>query len=83
MRGLFSKHPQHAQVDFEGRYPIEGAKEVKTLMTRYVTRAVRMWVAKLEEEASMGTSKEGGLQALHMAVSESRNALDIVPRDQG
>lgn len=29
------------QVDFDGAYPIEGAKEVATLMTRYVTRALR------------------------------------------
>lgn len=31
------------QVDFEGAYPIEGAKEVATLMTRYVSRALRTW----------------------------------------
>ncbi len=31
------------QVDFEGPYPIEGAKEVGTLMTRYVSRALRAW----------------------------------------
>lgn len=33
----------HAQVDFDGEYPIEGAKEVGTLMTRYVSRALRAW----------------------------------------
>ena len=31
------------QVDFEQLYPIEGAKEVGTLMTRYVSRALRAW----------------------------------------
>ena len=32
------------QVDFDGGdHPIEGAKEVGTLMTRYVSRAVRNW----------------------------------------
>ena len=30
-----------SQVDFDGAYPLEGAKEVKSLMTRYVTRALR------------------------------------------
>jgi hypothetical protein len=28
-------------VDYDGAFPIEGAKEVATLMTRYVTRALR------------------------------------------
>ena len=32
-----------AQVDFDGQYPIEGAKEVGTLITRYVSRALRAW----------------------------------------
>ena len=32
--------PPH-QVDYDGAFPIEGAKEVATLMTRYVTRALR------------------------------------------
>jgi hypothetical protein len=34
------------QVDFEGPYPIEGAKEVSTLMTRHVSRALRSWKAR-------------------------------------
>ena len=29
------------QVDYDGAFPIEGAKEVATLMTRYVPRALR------------------------------------------
>ncbi|KAK9819389.1 hypothetical protein WJX81_001102 [Elliptochloris bilobata] len=29
------------RVDYDGAFPIEGAKEVATLMTRYVTRALR------------------------------------------
>lgn len=71
------------QVDFEGRYPIEGAKEVKTLMTRYVTRAMRLWVAKLEASAgaSLGDSKAGNLQILSLIVAESRKALEIEPQD--
>ena len=28
-------------MDYDGAFPIEGAKEVATLMTRYVTRALR------------------------------------------
>ncbi|BDA43300.1 probable chaperone protein ClpB [Coccomyxa sp. Obi] len=34
------------RVDFEGPYPIEGAKEVSTLMTRYISRALRAWSAQ-------------------------------------
>lgn len=36
-----------AQVDFEGKYPIEGAKEVGTLMTRYISRVLRPWSSQL------------------------------------
>ena len=54
-------------------------------MTRYVTRAVRMWVAKQEEQAkttmSSGNSREGRQQAVSLKISESRKALDIVPQD--
>ena len=31
-------------MDFEGPHPIEGAKEVSTVMTRHVSRAVRLWL---------------------------------------
>ena len=37
----------YAQVDFEGKYPIEGAKEVGTLMTRYISRVLRPWSGQL------------------------------------
>lgn len=32
------------KVDFDGRYAVEGAKEVDTLVTRYVSRPLREWV---------------------------------------
>lgn len=35
------------KVDFEGLYPIEGGKEVGTVMTRYVSRPVRQLVGQL------------------------------------
>lgn len=31
------------QVDYDGAYPIEGAKEASILMTRYVSRTLRQW----------------------------------------
>lgn len=37
------------QVDFEGGHPIEGAKEVSTVMTRYVSRALRLWLHQRRE----------------------------------
>ena len=36
------------KVDFEGGFPVEGGKEIGTLMTRHVSRPVREW-AKLQE----------------------------------
>lgn len=37
------------QVDFEGEFPIEGAKEVATLMTRYASRPLRLWAAAQQQ----------------------------------
>lgn len=31
------------QVDYDGAYPIEGAKEASVLLTRYVSRTLRLW----------------------------------------
>ena len=31
------------QVDYDGAYPIEGAKEASILLTRYVSRTLRLW----------------------------------------
>ena len=44
------------QVDFDGEYPIEGAKEVGTLMTRHVSRALRPWTAP---RAAEGRARRG------------------------
>ncbi|EFN56148.1 hypothetical protein CHLNCDRAFT_51790 [Chlorella variabilis] len=38
-----------SKVDFEGDFPIEGGKEVGTLMTRYVSRPLRLWTAAQQE----------------------------------
>lgn len=45
------------QVDFgecqageAGCYPVEGARPVSTIMTRYVTRALKQWRSRGEEE---------------------------------
>ena len=45
------------QVDFgdcrgseAGCYPVEGARPVSTIMTRYVTRALKQWLTKQEED---------------------------------
>lgn len=39
------------KVDFDGDHPVEGAKEVATLMTRYVARALRVWEQGIREHA--------------------------------
>jgi len=45
------------QVDFgdcnvgePGCYPVEGGRPVSTIMTRYVTRALKQWRAKQEQQ---------------------------------
>ena len=54
------------QVDFDGGdHPIEGAKEVGTLMTRYVSRAVRNWQSIREPRAK--ESRHGQLNAGQLA----------------
>ena len=51
----------NAQVDFEGDFPIEGAKEVATLMTRYASRPLRLWAAAQQQRlAAEQQAKKGG-----------------------
>ena len=81
-----------SKVDFEGPYPIEGGKEVGTLMSRYVSRPVREWtaaqeLAKLEEKKKKkekGRKKESGAAVAitpavgRLKLSSSRDRLEIV-----
>jgi hypothetical protein len=41
------------QVDFEGAYAIEGAKEVSTVMTRHVSRLLRPWLLERTQDESL------------------------------
>ena len=52
-------------MDFDGEYPIEGAKEVATLMTRYVSRALRPWTLS-------GAAEGGGKRMAQLAVVGSK-----------
>jgi hypothetical protein len=56
-----------AQVDFDGDYPIEGAKEVGTLMTRYVSRALRPWTVP-----RAGAAPEGKVRSAQLAAVGSK-----------
>lgn len=63
------------QVDFEGPYPIEGAKEVGTLMTRYVSRALRPWSGQLgSPPASMKAAITGVANKMKKVVRRGENA---------
>ncbi len=42
------------QVEFDGSHPIEGAKEVSTVMTRHVSRALRVWSVRQRLNSSEG-----------------------------
>ena len=65
-----------AQVDFEGEHPIEGAKEVKTLMTRYVTRAMRGWAAKMEADSAKGVAMpKDANRTFKLEIAEGAKAL--------
>lgn len=66
-----------AQVDFDGAYPIEGAKEVGTLMTRYVSRALRPWSGQLGapgKGAKAAAAISSVADKLKKAVGKSSNA---------
>lgn len=56
-------------MDYEDGYPIEGAKEVETLVTRYVTRALR--------EAEPSLLKEGS----RLSVCPKKSCLHVEPAD--
>ena len=60
--GLSASRRPPRQVDYDGAFPIEGAKEVATLMTRYVTRALR--------EESLLDSSPLALHAEHGAAAQ-------------
>ena len=65
------------QVDFEGAYPIEGAKEVGTLMTRYVSRALRPWSGQLGADPPherMKTAITQAAEKVKKAVGKGNNA---------
>jgi hypothetical protein len=62
--------PSDVQVDFEGMYAIEGAKEVSTVMTRHVSRLIRPWLA----EQSQGEN----LQVSHRSMSAERGTRIVI-----
>lgn len=54
------------QVDFEGSYGIEGAKEVSTVMTRHVSRLLRPWLAGQSQGETLQVCGSAGWQ--HVSV---------------
>jgi hypothetical protein len=49
------------QVDYEDDFPIEGAKEVDTLLTRYVSRPLRLWT-EAQQQRRQAMPKGGAKQ---------------------
>lgn len=62
------------QVDFDGEYPIEGAKEVGPLMIRHVARALKSW-AKVKE------AREQARQAAHKASGSKKRLKALKPQE--
>lgn len=67
------------KVEFEGPYPIEGGKEVGTMMTRYVTRPLREWVNAQEAAKKEGQELSRG-RGWKLRVTRTRDRLEIVPK---
>jgi hypothetical protein len=66
------------QVDFDGAYPVEGAKQVKILMTRYVTRALRAWdKARQQMEKDGKRERKASGENLYLHVDTYRKGLVI------
>lgn len=61
-----------ARVDFDGSYPIEGAKEVNTLVTRYISRPVREWIVSREEEVRLAAKSGKGAKS-----KERKGGVDV------
>lgn len=73
--------PRPLQVDFDGDFPIEGAKEVATLLTRYVSRPLRLWTAAQQQQVEQQQRGKGGGSAvaagrLHVASSGIELAIE-------
>lgn len=62
-------------MDFEGAYPIEGAKEVGTLMTRHVSRALRAFTGK-----QLAVADTGGKKKTKQLASEVKGLVQRVIR---
>jgi hypothetical protein len=67
------------QVDFEGAYSIEGAKEVSTVMTRHVSRLIRPWLAEQSHGENLQVSETSMdvEQATCSIVADSRSSIQI------
>lgn len=63
------------KVEFDGKYPIEGGKEVHTVSTGYLSRPYRVWVNELKQ-------KDGSRNGIYSWVhSKSGRSLEIVRND--
>ncbi|KAK9867882.1 hypothetical protein WJX84_011423 [Apatococcus fuscideae] len=51
----------YKKVDFDGPYPIEGAKEASVLLTRYVSRTLRQWTTSHAQPQQGWLTLGGGL----------------------
>lgn len=73
------------QVDFDGEYPIEGAKEVGTLMTRHVTRALKVWTraAAAKEAERAAAHKAAGKKKRLKPLGPQRLMLQVTPDGLG
>jgi hypothetical protein len=73
------------QVDFDGLHPLEGAKQVKNLMTRYVTRALRAWskARQLMEEDRKREHKASSLKTTWNVLPAETLYLKVDPIPDG
>ena len=51
---MYGHRLPRGQVEFDGPHPIEGAKEVSTVMTRHVSRALRIWSVRQRLNSAEG-----------------------------
>lgn len=63
------------KVEFDGKYPIEGGKEVQTVTTGYLSRPYRLWVRELKRQ----DENPGGTYS--WSQSKSGRSLEIRAQD--
>lgn len=65
-----------SKVEFDGRYPLEGAKQVESVLTRYTARILRK--APAAQPSAAGKASAGMIEGQMLSLTVGRDGKDLV-----